>query len=212
MIVLIFTFIVLLLSKYSNTSCCPAYRFGYSDLVCGDGSMLGKNDNYCGYTKCNMFGCNCKCRNAINLTFIKGDIIACFIGRYFDMYAYHVMLGIDNSKHVIHLSLSDDKQGIIKKELFQSVISTGRIAKYNKHCQIVTNAIIKHAKRANLHPFSIDKTISRAFDDVNNNFTVEYNLLNANCEHLVTYWMFGVGFNMQRFNRISLFINNLLHG
>lgn len=52
----------------TNAECCPnaialipncysAYEcFEY---ICADGTLLSRDDNYCGFGACNLFGCNC---------------------------------------------------------------------------------------------------------------------------------------------------------
>jgi len=198
------------------SDCCPAIRFGYSELKCGDGSTLNGSDYYCGHGTCNILGCNCigGCRDSNQLIFGSGDVIACFIGRVVDVYTFHVMLAI-NDIEVIHVSVLDDTNifnttAIVKKDFFQTITSTGRIAIHGKHCQIVTDSLKKHAKRASLIPFSLEKIIKRATDDID--LKINYNIFKTNCEHLVTYWMFGVGFNMQQFDRLSIAINNFFNG
>lgn len=41
-------------------NCYSAY--GCFEYICADGTPLDKNDSFCGFGACNMFGCGCECR------------------------------------------------------------------------------------------------------------------------------------------------------
>jgi len=172
-----------------DADCCPSRQFGFGEWKCGDGTLL--TGFYCGYNKCNIFGCGCTCRNASNMIpFDTGDVIACYMFRiYYSI--FHVMLAL-NSKEVMHVTGIDNKldnEGIILRESFKDVIKR----KNYTHCQIVTkqmNRVLIHRLHYKLRPIQDMLDIALKYE----NQTIYYNIDDNNCEHWVTFWKYDINY------------------
>jgi len=207
--------ICILFATQLDAECCPSRRYSFNKLMCGDNTPLG-DSYYCGYGKCNIFGCDCigGCRKPTGMVFKAGDAIACYMSssrkKTFDVPPWHVMLALNN-KEVMHVANVNDtdifnKGAVIKRESFQYALQHGNDGKGYDHCQLVNdfiNETIYHYDK--ILPLSVEDTITKALRDENR--TIEYNVIFKNCEHWVTYWMYDVkkGLSLQLGNKFNKF-------
>jgi len=208
--------ICILFATQLDAECCPSRRYSFNKLMCGDNTPLG-DSHYCGYGKCNIFGCDCigGCRKPTGMVFKAGDVIACYMQAYrkktFDVPPWHVMLALNN-KEVIHVTSINstnilDKGAVIKREAFQYALQHGNDGEGYDHCQLITdfiNETIYYYDK--ILPLPVEDTIEKALRDENR--TTEYNVYFKNCEHWVTYWKYNVntGISLQLANKLDKFI------
>lgn len=66
--ILLALFIVISLINFTKSECCQKAiplipncysAYGCFEYICADGTPLDKDDSFCGFGACNMFGCDC---------------------------------------------------------------------------------------------------------------------------------------------------------
>lgn len=125
-------------------------------------------------------------QDSYKVRFSKGDIIKCEIMPIAD----HILLAT-SSDRVIHIvRVGSDKAKVQEDDW--STIS----AKYKK-CKVSTSHFHEFMENSfGYYPYSRDSAVSRARRDISRGLQY-YNVSTCNCEHWVTWWVFGKAWSIQ---------------